>query len=105
MKNLSFMLSILGIVTLSLFLILPINVKYLHSPNNLEKIPDNTKLYVSGNVIEEKINSNSKTLILDNDLKLFCDKTCPSFLNKNISALVIKLSIYSSPQLKILSIK
>ncbi len=100
MRRYAFIISLLGIFSLLLILILskPIPIT---SQSQLSSLQDNQKLLIEGKVIKQT----SSTLYLNNNLSLLCDSSCPQVLNKNISALAIKDSFNDKTQLKILRLK
>ncbi len=83
MKNLSLIITILGILVLFLLFYLP--PIPITSPENLTNLTTNQKVIINGQVIQEKLVKNARILILENDLQLTCD--CQSYLKKNITAL------------------
>lgn len=75
----------------------------INSKEQLEKLIPNQLVAVQGLVIEEKLYSNSKTIILDNDLALTCDPFCPNLVNRTISIQGIYDDFYK--KIKILELK
>lgn len=102
---LSLILSILGILTLLLLnqILPPIEIL---SDSELKYLQDNQKIRVEGLVTAEFQNKNSKTLIINEELKLFC-QNCPSqsYLYKNISATAIIEKFSNKTYLKILKME
>jgi hypothetical protein len=84
MKYLSLILALIGLFLLSLLLISqkPIPISSL---SQLEKQQENQKVIVSGYVIKEVYQKESKILTLDNNVKALCNNPCPDYLYKNIS--------------------
>ena len=102
MRRYVFIITILGIFTLLLIYIFQSPAPFNHK-QNLSEIINNQLLTIQGQVIEETTNNNYKTLLLNNKISLICPLPCPSFLNKNISAIVKYEEYYE--RLKVLEIK
>jgi len=103
MRRLSFIITILGMSSLLIisFIIPP---KSISSQKELYSLIPNQKVTVEGKIIKENPYKNYKLLELDNYIKLKCDLSCPSLLNKQISALA-KLESYNNQNyLKILKV-
>ncbi len=79
MKNLSLIFSLAGIFILSIVLIISNPLK-ITSQEDLSKLPENSKVLISGNVIKQT----ASTILLDSNIQIYC-KNCPPYLNKNIS--------------------
>ena len=99
MRRYAFILSLIGIFIL---LLIMLNSKpiIIYSSKELSNYQDNQKLLISGKVIKQTFSS----LTLENNFSLTCDSSCPTYLNKNISALVLLDSFNNKKQLKILRI-
>jgi len=104
MKKIAFIFTILF---LSLLIVLNqlLPPKTLYSLEELSQFEQNQKFLVNGNIVKETYSNNYKILHLDNELQLQCDLSCTSFLNKNITALVILEKYNNKNYLKILKIK
>lgn len=103
MRRISFIIALISLFILLILLNSP--PKPLSSPEELQKFQPNQKLLLQGNVIKETYSKNYKTLFLDNEFQLQCPFPCPSFLNKNISAIALLEKYNNKNYLKILSIK
>jgi|SRR3989344_4676240 len=95
MRHISLISSIIGILILGLLLYLS-EPLLVDSSKDFHKLNDNQKVLVFGKVIKEYYSEDSKILILDNNLSLFCKKPCDVYLNKKISAIGKKDSFYNS---------
>ncbi|MEK6850580.1 MAG: hypothetical protein AABX85_03320 [Nanoarchaeota archaeon] len=104
MRKVALMLALIGMVLLAanLYLSKPIEIS---SQNQLSKLQDNQKVSVSGKVIDENIYSNSRTLILDNNLTLYCNcNNLQTLKEKNIQAIGI-IDTFQKTKINILKIK
>ena len=99
MRRVSFILTILGIFTL--LILLDSSPIKINSISDLDSLEENQKVITSGLVISERPYGNAKLLILDNKIELIC--SCPSYLNKNITAIGI-LNEFNKKRIKILEI-
>ncbi len=103
MRRISLILTIVGIFILIILLNQePIQIT---SINNLTSLQQNQKIILQGEVIEERISKNSKLIILDNELQLYCPLPCPSYLNKNITAIGILETWTETKRIKLLKIQ
>lgn len=102
MKTLSLILAILGLLSLLLILIYqkPLSI---NSPEQLTNIIPNQLIQTQGYVIEEKYTKTNKILVLNNNLEIICDKSCPTYLYRNISVLGVYDDFYK--KIKALKIK
>ena len=103
MRRKAFALTILSLFVMSLLLALP--PKSLSSPKELKNLAQNQKLLIQGQVIKETISINTKTFYLNNSFKINCPLPCPSFLYKNVSALVTLENYDNKINLNLLEIK
>lgn len=104
MKKLALILTLIGMMLLAthLYLSKPMEIS---SQNQLSKLQDNQKVSVSGKVIEEKIYSTSRTLILDNNITLSCAcKNLQTLKGINISVIGV-LDTFQKTKINILKIK
>jgi hypothetical protein len=102
MRRYAFILTILGLFTLFLLLfVLP--PKTIQNPEDFQFLEENQKVQVHGKVVKETLRTNEKILILDNEIELICDRSCPSYLNKEISAIGL-LEKFNKPQIIVLRI-
>jgi len=89
MRNLALIGCIFGILLLAGILILEKPIK-ISSTEDLFNLQDNQKVYVSGQVIEEKALSNSRLIILNNNIEIYCDcNKLPKLKDKSIQAIGI----------------
>ena len=104
MRKVALILTLIGMILLAanLYLSNPIEVS---SQNQLSKLQDNQKVSVSGKVIDEKIYSNSRMLILENNISLYC--TCKNLQSlKGIDIQVIgTIDTFQKTKINILNIK
>lgn len=103
MRRIAFSLAIISLFILMLLMNLP--PKILNSPDELSSFQENQKLLVQGNVIKETQGKNYRTLYLDNEFQLECPLSCPSYLDKNISAIALLQDYNDRHYLKALKIK
>jgi len=103
MRRLSFIVAILSLFILLFLLALP--PKPITSPDNLSQFQPNQKLLIQGEVIKETLAKNYKILYLDSEFQLECPLPCPSYLNKNISAISLLQFYNGRYYLRILKIK
>lgn len=104
MKNLSLSIALISIFILLLSLFL-LPAKPINSPEQLSSLLPNQKIMTAGKVIKETSSKNYKVIKLDNSIELRCEINCPSYLNKNISALAISKPYNNKVYLYILKIK
>jgi hypothetical protein len=86
MRRISFIITILGIFTLLLILVLqsPINIT---AQEQLKSLEQNQKIILKGQVTAQKLTKTTKTLTINN-ISIICDKPCPqNYLNKNLTIL------------------
>lgn len=103
MRRFAFTITILGLFSLLILQNLP--PKIISSQNELEIFQPNQKFQIGGIVIEETYVNNYKILHLDNNIKLQCELSCPSFLNRHIQALVTLEKFNNKNYLKILKVE
>ena len=103
MKTLAFIIAVGGIIELTI-LLFALPVKQINSKNDLENLFPNQHVSFSGKVIDESYYSNSKKIIFDNGLEVFC-KNCPSYLNKNVSVLAFINNYNNKISLNLIKIK
>lgn len=103
MRSIAFIITIIGIF----ILVISLNQKpiTIDSQDDLTKLQQNQKVAIQGEVIEERTNKNSKLIVLDNELQLNCPIPCPSYLNKNITAVGIIETWTEIPRIKLLKIQ
>jgi hypothetical protein len=98
------LLSLLGLIILAL-LVLFAQPTELKSQLDLPNFEDNQKVLVSGQIIDEKIYSNSRTLLLTNNITLYClCKNVPPLKGKKISSIGL-LDTYQKTKINVLEIK
>jgi len=96
----SLIIALMLMLSLSLFILLPISIKQINSPSEINHYENNQKLIVRGLVIKQT----QSTIKLDNNLYLYCS-SCPSLTNKTIEALAVVSSYYNNKSLEVLQIK
>jgi hypothetical protein len=105
MRRLALIITILGLFTLLLIL----NSQQptpIESSDQLQNITENGLIQVSGIVIKETYNQNSRSLTLSNNLKLTCAcKDLPSLKGRNIEATAIIERFNNQETLEVLEIK
>jgi hypothetical protein len=104
MRNIAFIIALLGIIALALLVLFqtPINI---YSSSDLINLEDNQKVTVSGNVTNEYIASYSRTLTLDNNITLYCScKSIPSLKGKSILATGV-IDTYQRTKINVLNVK
>ena len=99
MRRISFIITILGIFIL--LILLNTNPIKVNSLEDLENLQENQKVTTSSKVISERPYGNAKLLTLENKIELIC--SCPSYLNKNITALGI-LNVFNKKRIAVLEI-
>jgi len=102
MRRFAFIITIMGL-SLLIFLLLFTTPTTISSNQQLENLQENQKILTTGKVIKEMPYYNDKFLTLDNNIELICE-SCPSFLNKNITAIGIVETYTGKPKIKILKI-
>ena len=104
MRKLAFLITLLGISTLALLVLFQPPLK-ISSQKDLTYLEDNQKVSVSGKVIDEKVYSDSRTLVLEKNLTLYCScKNIPPLKGKEISAIGL-IDTYQKTKVSLLSIK
>lgn len=96
---LSIIIAFIGLLILSLYLLLPINVKNINSPNEINSLEINQKVFVKGEVIKQT----TSTIRLNNNLLIYCS-SCPSYSNKTISILGRITDFYTNKTIEALKI-
>jgi hypothetical protein len=103
MRRYSFIITILGLFSLLLILIISQPIP-IFSPQELSQLQENQKVLIQGIVIKELFSQNNKILTLNNEIQLICDKSCPNYLNKNITAIGTLSNFNKKNQIRILRI-
>jgi hypothetical protein len=104
MRKLAFLTASLGLI------ILAVLIKFqaplvINSESDLLSLEDNQKVSISSQVIDEKISSTSRTLILENNITLYCPcKYLESLKGKNIAATGI-IDTYQKTRINILTLQ
>ena len=76
----------------------------ISSQKDLLNLQNNQKVFIQGNVIDDKIYSSSRILFLDNNITLYCDcPALPRLKDKNISAIGI-IDTFQKTKIKVLKI-
>jgi hypothetical protein len=102
MKYLAIIITVLGILSLSLILFLQ-KPSYINSPEQLSSLIENQQIITQGQVMEERYLSNSKIIALNNDIEIIVDKSIPYLINKNITVLGV-YDNFLKPRIKALKI-
>lgn len=103
MRKLAFIVSLLTLFFLLIYINLSSPIQ-ITSEKDILKLEQNQKVSMQGNVIDEKSSGNSRTLILNNNITLYCN--CPSLprlKNKNITAIGF-IDTFQKTKIKILKI-
>ena len=101
----SLLFAIIGLLILFDFLILPINIKSINSPKEINLLEVNQKVQFQSIVISEKISGSSLKLTLNNNFSFKTDSKNISYLNKSIIVNGIITSFYNNKTLSVTSIK
>lgn len=94
MKNISFILTLFGLLLLVILLHNPSPIP-ITPKSPLANFTENQRITINGTVTSEFLSKNSKTLIINNQIKIFCP-SCPqqSLKGKNLSITAI-IDIYN----------